>query len=163
MERRDLRLIHAGRVVFKDPSLNVDFASAAGIGPELVEVRDGVSGVKFPRSGLLDGVDIGLAPMADTALSRSRTPNKVFDYVHRGIPNVASPSEPYKALRTGRVAGTSLADQSPAAWQAELERLLDPAERISWPRRTRPPSTGTSATGSATGSRSCPNWSSGVN
>jgi hypothetical protein len=61
---------------------------------------------------------------------QSRTPNKVIDYVMRGIPYVASASEPYKALRTGRLAGTSLADQTPAAWQAELERLLDPAERV---------------------------------
>jgi hypothetical protein len=130
MERHDLRLIHAGRTVFDNPQWNIDFASVAGIDPERVEVRDGVPAAKFPTSGLLNGVDIGLAPMADTAISKSRTPNKVFDYVHRGIPYVASPSEPYKALRTGRLAGSSLADQSPAAWQAELERLLDPEERV---------------------------------
>ncbi len=53
-----------------------------------------------------------------------------MDYVHRGIPYVGSPSDAYKALKTGRLAGTSLADQSPAAWQAELERLLDPEVRV---------------------------------
>jgi len=130
METHDLRLIHAGRTVFGNPALNVDFATVAGIDPQRVEARDGVPGAKFPGSGLLNGVDIGLAPMADSALSKSRTPNKVWDYVHRGIPYVASPSEPYKLLKTGRLAGTSLADQSPAAWRAELERLLDPDERV---------------------------------
>lgn len=43
---------------------------------------------------------------------------------------MGSPSDAYKALKTGRLAGTSLADQSPAAWQAELERLLDPEVRV---------------------------------
>ena len=60
-----------------------------------VEVRDAVPATEFPTSGLLNGVDIGLAPMADTAVSRSRTPNKVMDYVHRGIPYVGSPSDAY--------------------------------------------------------------------
>jgi hypothetical protein len=130
MEAHDLRLIHAGKTVFAQPAWNLDFATVAGIDPERVEVRDAVTGVDFPASGLLDGVDIGLAPMADSAVSKSRTPNKVMDYVHRGIPYVASPSDAYKALKTGRLVGTSLADQSPHAWQSELERLLDPAERV---------------------------------
>ena len=130
MEAHHLRLIHAGRTVFDNPRWNVDFAAVAGIDPERVEVRDAVPAVEFPTSGLLNGVDIGLAPMADTAVSKSRTPNKVMDYVHRGIPYVASPSDSYKALKTGTLAGSSLADQPPSAWQAELERLLDPQERV---------------------------------
>ena len=68
--------------------------------------------------------------MADTKVSRGRSPNKVLDYMMRGIPYVASASDSYKALGSGRLVGTSLADQSPAAWQAELERLLDPDERV---------------------------------
>jgi hypothetical protein len=100
------------------------------VDPERVEIRDGVSGTAFPRSGLLDGVDIGLALWPIPRSASVELPNKVIDYVMWGIPYVASASEPYQALRTGRLVGSSLADQSPAAWQAELERLLDPEERV---------------------------------
>lgn len=61
MEKHDLRLIHAGKTVFPNPRWNIDFAAAAGIDPERVEVRDGVPAAQFPTSGLLNGVDIGLA------------------------------------------------------------------------------------------------------
>jgi hypothetical protein len=130
MEEHDLTLIHAGRQHYPWAHWNLDVAPAAGIDPERVAVRDMVPAADFPSSGNLDGVDVGVVPMADTNVSRGRAPGKAFDFVARGIPFVFSPSDNYKALGVGRMAGTSLADQPPSAWLEELERLLDPAERV---------------------------------
>jgi hypothetical protein len=53
-----------------------------------------------------------------------------MEFSARGIPFVASPSDEYRALGAGRLAGTSLVEQPSSTWQAELERLLDPIERL---------------------------------
>ena len=128
MDEHDLRIIHAGFIEGLDKS--GDFARAADIDPDRVMTRTFVPPTACPTSGLMDGVDIGLVPMADRMVSKAKTALKGMEYSARGIPFVASPIDAYRSLDAGRLAGTSLADQSPSAWQAELERLLDPTERL---------------------------------
>jgi hypothetical protein len=128
MERHDLRIIHAGFVKGMDkPGA---FARAAGIDPDRVVTRLAVHATAYPTSGLMNDIDIGLVPMSDTGFSLGKSALKGMEFSARGIPFVASPSDEYRALGAGRLAGTSLVEQPSSTWQAELERLLDPIERL---------------------------------
>jgi hypothetical protein len=75
------------------------------------------------------GVDIGIVPLEARDYNRAKSALKGMEYAACGIPFVASPSPEYAWLGCGILAGASLEDQSPAAWQAALERLLDSDER----------------------------------
>jgi hypothetical protein len=128
MELHDLRIVHAGAMPGLDRS--GAFACATGVDPARVTSRPVVHATEYPASGLMDGIDIGLVPMADSAFSLGKSALKGMEFSARGIPFVASPSDEYRALGAGRLAGTSLADQPASAWRAELERLLDPTARL---------------------------------
>lgn len=70
-----------------------------------------------PRIG---GFDIGLAPLADTAVNRARSDIKVKEYAARGIPWLASPVGPYNRL--GEEQGGRLVQND--EWFDALDRLV---------------------------------------
>ena len=95
MDEHDLRIIHAGFIEGLDKS--GDFARAADIDPDRVMTRTFVPPTACPTSGLMDGVDIGLVPMADRMVSKAKTALKGMEYSARGIP-----SWPARSTHTGR-------------------------------------------------------------
>jgi GT2 family glycosyltransferase/glycosyltransferase involved in cell wall biosynthesis len=69
------------------------------------------------------GWDIGLAPLADTAFNRCKSPIKALDYAALGLAVVASDVAVYRgSLADGR--GGMLAANHPDAWYAALSRLV---------------------------------------
>jgi hypothetical protein len=71
MERHDLRIVHAGWTSLDRKGA---FAQAAGIDPDRVTTRPVVHAAAYPTSGLMDGIDIGLVPMADSGFSEASLP-----------------------------------------------------------------------------------------
>jgi glycosyltransferase involved in cell wall biosynthesis len=70
--------------------------------------------------------DIGIAPLADIELSRSRSNVKLKEYAAAGVPWLASPIGPYAGMGE-KQGGRLVADER---WHEELSRLLDrPRER----------------------------------
>jgi len=67
--------------------------------------------------------DIAIAPLADIAMNQARSDIKVKEYAAAGVPWLASPVGPYRAL--GEKEGGRLVPDD--AWQAELARLVDDA------------------------------------
>ena len=124
VERHDLAVVHVGA----HPT-HPGFAELAGVDPARVTTREGRSWDEFAASRPMAGVDIGIVPLEARDYNRAKSALKGMEYAACGIPFVASPSPEYAWLGCGILAGASLEDQSPAAWQAALERLLDADER----------------------------------
>ena len=85
---------------------------------------------KVPFDQLLPRIrefDIGLAPLADSPFSRSRSDVKLKEYASMGVPWLASPVGPYAAIDPA-AAGGQLVDD--ADWLDALDALIaDPRER----------------------------------
>jgi len=124
LDRHDLRLVHFGA----HPT-HPGFAELTGVDPARVTTRVGRSWAEFAASRPMEGMDIGIVPLEARDYNRAKSALKGMEYAACGIPFVASPSPEYVWLDCGVLAGASFEDQSPAAWQAALERLLDADER----------------------------------
>lgn len=109
----------------RHPDLHV-----AAIGVDLGLKERYVHIPKVPFDQLLARIrefDIGLAPLADSPFSRSRSDIKLKEYAAMGVPWVASPVGPYAGI-DAEAAGGVLADD--ARWLSELDRLIcDEASR----------------------------------
>jgi hypothetical protein len=70
--------------------------------------------------GRIGGFDVGIAPLSDIALNRTRSDIKVKEYAASGVPWLASPFGPYVGLGEEQ-GGRLVADD---AWFEELERLV---------------------------------------
>lgn len=85
---------------------------------------------KVPFDQLLPRIrefDIGLAPLADSPFSRSRSDVKLKEYASMGVPWLASPVGPYAAIDPA-AAGGQLVDD--ADWLDALDALIaDPQHR----------------------------------
>jgi glycosyltransferase involved in cell wall biosynthesis len=80
------------------------------------------------RSDLMDyyaGIDfdIGLAPLADLPFNRAKSELKCVEYAARGIPVVASDSEPYREFVRDGVTGFLV--RSPEEWGQRIGELAD--------------------------------------
>jgi hypothetical protein len=133
LERHDLRFIHVGDGPIGVPGRvdqPVSFAEAAQIDPARVERRPLRSFAEYLATRPWSGIDIALVPLMDHHYSRGKSCLKGLESAVQGIPFVASPHDEYKWLGCGRLAGTEMDHQSPMVWEAALEAMLDPAERI---------------------------------
>lgn len=69
-------------------------------------------------------IDIGLAPLRDSPFSRAKSDIKYLEYSAMGAATIASPVAPYQAsIHADR--GVIVDENSPAAWLAALQRLVD--------------------------------------
>jgi glycosyltransferase involved in cell wall biosynthesis len=124
LDRHDLRIIHVG----DHPDLPA-FAEVAAVNPRRVVLRPGIAWEEYAASGPMRGMDIGLVPLLDNPFNQAKSALKGLEYAACGVPFAASASAEYVALGSGTLIGESLSDQTPQAWIAALERLLDPAIR----------------------------------
>jgi hypothetical protein len=77
--------------------------------------------VPFPELGAaVAGFDIGLAPLADVPTNRARSNSKVKEYAALGVPWLASPVGPYRALGEAQ-GGRLVADDD---WHEAIEGLV---------------------------------------
>jgi hypothetical protein len=100
-----------------------------------VGLRLGLRGERYEHIGRIEPVrlstrladlDVGIAPLADTAFNRSRSNVKLKEYALAGTPWLASPIGPYADMGE-RQGGRLVADDS---WYEALVRLIDkPRER----------------------------------
>lgn len=75
----------------------------------------------YPRQ--LATLDIGIAPLQDTAFNRAKSWLKVLEYMALGIPSVASPLPEYARILIGRGAGVLASrPREWARWLGELVR-----------------------------------------
>ncbi len=124
LDRHDLQIVHIGA----HPT-HPAFADLTGVDPGRVITREGRAWVDFAASRPMAGIDIGLVPLEARDYNRAKSALKGMEYAACGVPFVASPSPEYVRFNCGSLAGTSLEDQTPAAWEAALEQLLDAGER----------------------------------
>ena len=115
MDEHDLRIIHAG---FVEGLESWRLCPCRQHPPRSGNDRTFVPPTACPTSGLMDGVGIGLEPTP--AWSARRRPHSRAWSIRRAAFRSWPARYAYRSL-DGRLAGTSLADQSPSAWQAELE------------------------------------------
>ena len=84
-------------------------------------------------SGFVDWIvrepawDIGLAPLADTAFNRCKSPIKTLDYAAIGMAVLASDVDVYRGSVADGVGGM-LVPNDPAAWYAAISRLIRDTE-----------------------------------
>jgi glycosyl transferase family 1 len=76
---------------------------------------------EYPK--LLQGIDIGIAPMRETPFNFAKSAIKGMEYSAAGIPYVASRTPEYEWFGQGVLA------RRPHDWMRGLTRLLDPDER----------------------------------
>lgn len=68
-------------------------------------------------------LDIGLAPLHDTAFNRAKSDIKYLEYAATGAMTIASPTEPYKtSVREDR--GVLVDANTPEAWAAAMQRWI---------------------------------------
>ncbi|MBI4569495.1 MAG: glycosyltransferase [Planctomycetes bacterium] len=72
----------------------------------------------------LAALDVGLAPLPDDLWTRGKCGYKVYQYLAAGIPVVASPVGPHRAI-IERAGGAVVPATRPGEWSAALERLID--------------------------------------
>jgi glycosyltransferase involved in cell wall biosynthesis len=82
------------------------------------EHTQSVEFLDLPRR--IGGFDIGIAPLANTPMNRSRSDIKLKEYAASGVPWLASPVGPYVGL--GENQGGRLVDD--ASWFQALDRLV---------------------------------------
>jgi glycosyltransferase involved in cell wall biosynthesis len=70
---------------------------------------------------LAEQLDIGIAPLVDSPFNQAKSWLKPLEFSAAGIPWVASPTEPYRALHAE---GCGLLARKPREWEAHLRRLL---------------------------------------
>ena len=91
-----------------------------GVGEELGIGKVGGTGWmpmdKYPHA--VAGLDLAIAPIADTAFNRSKSWIKPLEYAALGVPCVVSPSDEYRRLGVGRIAA------KPRHWKAALTALM---------------------------------------
>ena len=94
--------------------------------PSDPENRPWQSMESYPRE--VAGLDIGIAPLADTAFNRAKSWLKPLEYAALGVPCVMSPTEEY--LRINAMGVGVVAMRRSRAWKREVGRLLaDDAHR----------------------------------
>ena len=102
----------------------------AAIGVDLGLKERYVHTPKVPFDQLLPRIrefDIGLAPLADSPFSRSRSDVKLKEYASMGVPWLASPVGPYATIDAGTAGGVLVDD---GEWLDVLDALIaDPRER----------------------------------
>lgn len=86
-------------------------------GPGIVELTD------WPQA-IVDTMDVGAAPLADSRFNRSKSWLKPLEYSALGIPWVASSSPEYSRLQMELGAGLLARSDRPRDWVAPLKRLL---------------------------------------
>jgi len=74
-------------------------------------------------ASLLEGFDIGTAPLLDTRFNRCKSDLKVLEYSMAGVPFVASKVAPYEAAVAAGAGGLLARNESD--WRRQLARLLD--------------------------------------
>jgi hypothetical protein len=126
VEEHDLRFVHVGH---RSDDSRGRLASVLDIDPERVEERPVVPFWDYIGSRPLHGINIGLVPLADRPHNQAKSALKGLEFAASGIPFVASPSDEYRRLGFGTLAGSSLAVQSEHEWRTALEPMLDPVER----------------------------------
>lgn len=103
--------------------VGVDYREMLGIGTDAVgvfltpwreDVLEYYAGIDF---------DIGLAPLAPIEFNRGKSPNKVLEYMARGIPVVASDFGPYRGFVEHGVTGFLV--RSPDEWGKYVGVLAD--------------------------------------
>ncbi len=68
-------------------------------------------------------LDVGIAPLADTAFNRAKSALKVLEYAALGVPSVMSPLPSYGALTASGIG--VLARDRHRDWRREVKRLLE--------------------------------------
>lgn len=107
-----------GQLLVRQPGVEV---VTVGVKLGLRERYRHVAGVQLTELGETEAqFDIGIAPIADIPLNRSRSNVKVKEYAAAGVPWLASPVGPYRGL--GEQQGGRLV--SDETWLTEVERLV---------------------------------------
>jgi hypothetical protein len=97
--------------------------------PELHGLRDyvhyaHVAATAYPRALSDLGIDIGLAPLRDTALNRAKSDIKYLEYSATGAATIASPVAPYlDSVNENR--GVLVSANTPEAWSVAMRRLVE--------------------------------------
>ncbi|MDE3205585.1 MAG: glycosyltransferase family 4 protein [Acidobacteriota bacterium] len=117
MVRHGLSFIHGGHVPAAPRA-----ADLLGLRPETPTTeRLMVPVSEYPS--LFEGIDLFIAPLADTPFNLAKSSIKLLEASASGIPWVASDIGPYRSSQGGRLA------RRPKDWQRHLEVLIDPSER----------------------------------
>ncbi len=116
---RVLRETGAALSVFGKPADLPAYRRAFGLRQDPV-IRPFVDIEDWP--GLLAGIGIGIAPLADTVFNRSKSWLKLLELSAVGVPWVASDRADYRRFRDATGAGI-LVDR-PSGWRAALKRLV---------------------------------------
>jgi glycosyltransferase involved in cell wall biosynthesis len=86
-----------------------------------VKIEGWVEISKLPE--IMEDMDIGLAPLIDTAYNRAKSGIKAMQYGALGIPCLCSPLPPYEDFPTAHVPGNA-----PGAWYDQIKRLVQDRE-----------------------------------
>lgn len=128
-------LIGSGRVPLRDPAGNMLADEAGklvettdlriprnlGLGPDTMFAHTGgwLHLEQYPRA--LAELDVGIVPLVAGAFNEAKSWLKGLEYAALGVPFVATPTGPYRAL--AELGLGALADR-PKQWERELDRLV---------------------------------------
>lgn len=122
LDASDSTFVHHGWF----PGADTDTAAErAGVAPDRAgHTRSAVEPPAYPD--LLEGLDVGIVPLAEVAFNRAKSWIKGLEYAAAGVPFVAQATEEYVELARR---GAGLVARTRAEWAEHLSSLRDPATR----------------------------------
>ena len=99
--------------------------TASRLGLKAAEHQSPVRLATFDYARAMAELDIGIAPLADTAFNRAKSWLKPLEYAALGVPWVGSASVEYARLQAE---GAGSLASRPREWMRELRRLLESAD-----------------------------------
>lgn len=100
-----------------------DASKAVNVDEQYYDTLPWLSILEYPKEVAKFG--IGLVPLHDNEFNRAKSWLKGIEYAALGVPFVASPTDPYKALHEK---GAGLLVARPRQWESQLRKLLSSRE-----------------------------------
>ena len=125
---RDLKILNKVIPTITDKYKNVRFLIWGGApeiipaGPKVIKRYTFSPVLDYPKELARAGYDIGLAPLVDNFLNRSKSNLRWLEYSALGIPTVASPIEPYRNIEPILLA------KEPQEWIDAISKLIENEE-----------------------------------